>query len=42
MQERVELIGGKFEILSEIGKGTTLKAFIPNEGKFIEKRENRK
>ncbi|MCP3669408.1 MAG: histidine kinase [Gammaproteobacteria bacterium] len=33
MRERVELLGGEFEIQSEPGKGTLLKACLPNEMK---------
>jgi signal transduction histidine kinase len=31
MKERAHLLGGKFEIFSETGKGTTLKAWVPLE-----------
>jgi len=33
MRERVELLGGEFEIQSEPGEGTLLKASLPNEMK---------
>jgi signal transduction histidine kinase len=31
MKERAHLLRGKFEIYSEIGKGTTVKAWVPLE-----------
>jgi len=29
MEERVSLLGGRFEIFSQVGKGTEVRAFIP-------------
>jgi signal transduction histidine kinase len=29
MRERVEVLGGAFELISGIGKGTTIRALLP-------------
>jgi signal transduction histidine kinase len=40
MQERLELIGGKLELKSALGSGTTLVARVPNDADHLERRQS--
>jgi signal transduction histidine kinase len=40
MQERLELIGGKLELKTALGSGTTLVARVPNDADHLERRQS--